>query len=395
MKNDYWLSYALMAWALGGTIPTQATELPSFSQGLPVEGRVFDAVIDDVDEDGRLDLVLTLRGQEVAWILHQREPRRFEAGPAASVTGFHADRLSLLASPPHRYLLCAEGEGLLKVLAPDPKTGLKEISRYPQPPAFAAAIFQWPNWGQSLAVSPYAGEVVTLVRNFQVETGEAETAYSLGVEKHSVPGEVAVADLDADGVDDLVYATRRTRTIWRISYPPQGKEPIPVTLWTAPEGHPRNVAIADLNGDGALDIVVPLDGTRKIAVLLNSGKGEFTPGPELPFPTRFWGPASVVVGAGPNGTSLVVARSEQSLVFIKVEKNTAMRSEAVELPLDAPSGQILLLRDMDGDGSLDLVINTNAAANNMRILYGPLWENVSQWAQQQARPQTPPKEEPK
>ena len=390
MKTDYWLNYVLMAWVLGVAIPAQATELPSFSQGLPVEGKVFDAVVDDVDEDGRLDLVLTLRSREVALILRQKEPRRFEAGSAASVTGVHADRLSLLASPPHRYLLCAEGEGLLKVLAPDPKTGLKEISRYPQPPAFAGAVFQWPNWGQSLAVSPYAGEEVTLVRNFQAEAGEAEASYALGVEKHSVPGEVSVADLDADGVDDLVYATRRTRTIWRISHPPQGQDPVPVVLWTVPEGHPRNVAIADLNGDGALDIVVPLDAARKIAVLLNNGKGKFTPGPELPFPTRFWGPASVVVGAGPHGTSLVVARSEQSLVFVKVEKNAAMRSEAVEWPLGAPSGQVLLLRDMDSDGSLDLVMNTNTATNNMRILYGPLWENVSQWAQQQPRPQTPP-----
>ena len=393
MKHNYWLYHALVAWGLWVVVPIQAAELPSFAQGLPIEGKVFDAIADDVDEDGRLDLVLTLRGQEVALILHQREPRRFEAGPAASVTGIHADRLNLLASPPHRYLLCAEGEGLLKVLAPDPKTGLKEISRYSQPPAFAAAVFHWPNWGQSLAVSPYAGEEVTLVRNFQAETGEAETSYALGVENHTVPGEVSVADLDADGVDELVYATRRTRTIWRISHPPQGKDPVPVVLWTAPEGHPRNVAIADLNGDGALDIVVPLDAARKIAVLLNNGKGEFTPGPELPFSTRFWGPASVVAGAGPNGTSLVVARSEQSLVFVKVGKNAAMGSEAVEWPLDAPSGQILLLRDMDGDGSLDLVINTNTATNNMHILYGPLWENVSQWAQQQARPQTPPKGE--
>jgi hypothetical protein len=390
MKTDYWLNYVLMAWVLGVAIPAQATELPSFSQGLPVEGKVFDAVVDDVDEDGRLDLVLTLRSREVALILRQKEPRRFEAGSAASVTGVHADRLSLLASPPHRYLLCARRGGIAESVGSRSKNGIERDFALSSTPGIRRGGISVAKLGQSLAVSPYAGEEVTLVRNFQAEAGEAEASYALGVEKHSVPGEVSVADLDADGVDDLVYATRRTRTIWRISHPPQGQDPVPVVLWTVPEGHPRNVAIADLNGDGALDIVVPLDAARKIAVLLNNGKGKFTPGPELPFPTRFWGPASVVVGAGPHGTSLVVARSEQSLVFVKVEKNAAMRSEAVEWPLGAPSGQLLLLRDMDSDGSLDLVMNTNTATNNMRILYGPLWENVSQWAQQQPRPQTPP-----
>lgn len=356
-------------------------------QALPVEGKIFDAVIDDVNNDGLLDLVVTLRSQQIARIVHQTKLRQFEPGLPAKVTGVHADRLTLLPSPPHHYLLCAEGEGLLKVLTPDPAAGLKEVSRYPQPPAFAATLFRWPNWGQSLAVSPYAGERVTLVRNFRAETGETETAYSLGVANHTVPSEVTAVDLDNDGIEELLYTTRRTRTVWRISYPKDGQEPAPEKLWTAPEGYPRQVAVADLNGDGAPDIVVPLDATRKIAVLLNNGKGEFTSGSELPFPTRSWGPAGVVV-AEQGGASLVVARGEKSLVFVRVEKNAAMRAEALELPLDEPLGQIMLLRDMDGDGNLDLVINTNTTTNSLRILYGPLWENVNRWVQQRTQSRT-------
>lgn len=367
-------------------MPVHAVEWPFFMQALPVEARAFDVVADDVNKNGHLDLVVTLRDQESALVIYQKKPRQFEAGPATKVIGFHANRLSVLPGIPHRYLLSAEGEGLLKVLGPDAKGGLKEISRYPQPPAFAATSFRWPNWGLSLAVSPYGGSTLRLVRNFQVETGEAEIAYSGGAENHTVPGEVTVADLDGDGIDDLLYTTRRTNTLWRISYPKNDEDFAPTKIWTAPAGNPRHVAVADLNGNGAPDIVVPLD--RKIGVLLNNGKGGFSPGPELPFPTQFWGPANIVIHPESDEASLVIARSEKSLVFVRVEKNSAMRSEALELPLDAPSGQVLLLRDMDGDGNTDLVINLSSSSNSLRILYGPLWENINQWKQEKEQVQS-------
>ncbi len=367
-------------------IAVHANEWPPFMQALPIAEKVFDAVIDDVDDNGRLDVVLTLRKDEIALVAYQKEPRRFELGSSSKITGFHADRLTLLPTPPHRYLLSAEGENLLKVLGSDGQGGLKEISSYSQPAPFTATAFRWPDWGLSLAVSPYADDIVSLIRNFNVETGEAETAYSAGVENHTVPGEITVADLDGDGIDELLYTTRRTRTIWRINYPQGDKKPESVKVWTTPKGHPRHVAVADLNGDGALDIVMPLQG--KIGVLLNNGKGEFTEGPELPFSTRFFGPAHIAINTERDGASLVVGRSEQSLVFVRVEKNAAMNSAAVELPLNAPWGQVLLLRDIDGDGETDLLVSTGEISNSLRIIYGPLWSHVKNWTQQQAQLQS-------
>jgi hypothetical protein len=388
MKNhlQHLLRSALTLLICVLALPAAAQQWPPFMQALPIENKVFDAIIDDVDENGRLDLVVTLRDQEIALVAYQKEPRRFEIGPSAKITGFHADRLTLLPTPPHRYLLSAEGEYLLKVLGPDSQGGLKEISSYSQPAPFTATAFRWPNWGLSLAVSPYADEVVTLIRNFNVETGEAETNYSAGVENHTVPGEITVADLDGDGVDELLYATRRTRTIWRINHPKGDQKPESVKVWTTPKGHPRHVAVADLNGDGALDIVMPLQG--KIGTLLNNGKGEFTEGPALPFPTQSFGPAHIAINTERDGASLVAARSEQSVVLVRVEKNAAMNSEAVELPLNAPWGQVLLLRDIDGDGETDLLLSTGEITNSLRIVYGPLWSHVKNWTQQQAQLQS-------
>jgi hypothetical protein len=345
-------------------------------QPLPVEGGIFAVVTDDVDRDGYVDLIATNRGRETAQILYQKAPRQFEAGPAAKILGFHANELTRLPGVEHRYVLSAEGQGALKMLLPDGKRSLQEGALYPFNGPYAVTAFSWPDWGISLAVAPYQGETLTILRNFQPDTARMEAEYDLAVPGQSVPGVVTAADVNGDGIAELLYTTRRSRTLWRVNYPKDGKPPEPIPVWTAPVGAPRHLAVADLNGDGAVDILLPLESERRIATLLSDGKGNFTPGPELTVPSPSWGPARLAIAEDRDGALLLVADTEQSLMFYRIEKGNPFRYDTVELPIDASLNQ-LMLQDIDGDGELDVVMTLSVVKDSLRVLYGPLWKTLA------------------
>ena len=371
------LGFVALGWVMLLAQPVWAAEaVAGAAQPLPVEGGIFAVVADDVDRDGRIDLIATNRSRETAQILYQKTPRQFETGPAAKVLGFHADEFTRLPGAEPRYVLSAEGQGALKVLLPDGKGSLQEGAVYPLDQPYAATAFSWPDWGISLAVAPYQGETLTVLRNFQPDTGQVEAAYELAVPKHSVPGVVTVADVDGDGVAELLYTTRRSRTLWQVNYPKDGKPPDPTPVWTAPVGAPRHLAVADLNGDGAVDILLPLEPERRIATLLNDGKGHFTPGPELTVPSSSWGPARLAIAGDRDGSLLLVADTEQSLMFYRIAKGNPFRYDTVEVPIDASLNQ-LMLQDVDGDGELDVVMALADIKDSLRILYGPLWKSLA------------------
>jgi len=366
-----------LGWVVLLALPALAVEaVIAAPQPLPIEGDIFVVVADDVDHDGRVDLIATNRGRETVQILYQKTPRQFETGPAAKVLGFHADEFTRLPGAESRYVLSAEGQGVLKVLLPDGKGSLREGASYPLDSPYAATAFSWPDWGVSLAVAPYQGETLTVLRNFQADTGQVEADYPLAVAGHSVPGVVTAADIDGDGISELLYTTRRSRTLWRVDYPKDGKPPKPTLVWTAPVGAPRHLAMADLSGGGTVDILLPLESERRIATLLNDGKGHFTPGPELTVPSSAWGPARLAIAEDRDGSLLLVADTERSLVFYRIEKGNPFRYGAIELPIDASLNQ-LMLQDIDGDGELDVVMIMNVVEDSLRIIYGPLWKALA------------------
>lgn len=367
-------AFLLMAPPLEATEPTSPSS-PMF-QPLPFAGGAFAVVVDDMDMDGHSDLIVTNRDAETVQVLYQKASRQFEAGPITKVLGFHANELTRLPGNEHRYVLNAEGDEQLKVLAPDGKEGLREIANRPQGGSFATTAFSWPNWGTSLAVMPYQGPSWTLLKNFQADTAGVDAEYTLGVPQHSIPGAVTAADIDGDGIVELLYTTRNSRTLWRVDYPKNGQLPKPVVVWTAPVGAPRHVVVADLNGDDALDILLPLESERRIAVLLNEGNGHFTPGPELLVPGQAWGPAFLAIAKVKDGSWLLATDTEQSLVFYRIETGNPYQYKTIEIPLDGSVKQ-LKLQDVDGDGEIDLIVVLGKLKNSLQILYGPLWREAT------------------
>ena len=100
------------------------------------------------------------------------------------------------------------------------------------------------------------------------------------------PSDVAVADLNGDGIPDLIFSNYADDTISVALGNGNGTFQTP-TVYPANQGPgfagPAGIAVADLNGDGIPDLIYADYVSGNVAVRLGNGDGTF--GPEETFPT--------------------------------------------------------------------------------------------------------------
>jgi hypothetical protein len=119
---------------------------------LPFAASASDVLVEDVDGDGRLDIVFTSHGENFSQIFFQREARGFEAGPHIMAVGFHPGNLiKLPIAERSAYLMSAEGDGRLYTLeaAEDGSLAVVAQARYLPPasrPPFAGLAGGWASW---------------------------------------------------------------------------------------------------------------------------------------------------------------------------------------------------------------------------------------------------------
>lgn len=134
----------------------------------------------------------------------------------------------------------------------------------------------------------------------------------------AIPGcahSVATADLDGDGKLDLVvasYATQAATTgpVYVFQGVGGGMFSTPAVAYPA-DTFPQHVQIADVNGDGVLDIVVAGYATE---VLYGTGHGTF--GPRTPYPGNYGGDIALGDVDGDGSTDLVTASGSAITVLL-------------------------------------------------------------------------------
>ncbi len=352
---------------------------------MPATGLPFDAEIGDIDLDGRRDLVVTGSGTDRV-NLYFGDDGRFGLETAYNYDTGHPSPDSVAAADWNgdgrdEIVVAGAASNEVVFVGVDPSTPDDLRSARPLasvdvgfPVRIACPLDFDANGLPDLAVSTDRGLKVLI--NETAPGGplqfRPEPAGSAMLIDGSSPFQVTVADIDGDGLDDLVASDPVSEAVLvRLGGGAQATISYPVP------GLPSGLAVADFDGDGFADVACAANRAQKIVFLRNQGNGG-TPGVLIPWiEESVNGTAATGSGVGPSyvrqgdfdgdGRPDLVASgnvSDELTVFLNRGGSFEVRFlSAGDVPTD------LAVRDLDRDGNLD-ILATSLRATSVCLLVG-------------------------
>ena len=215
--------------------------------------------------------------------------------------------------------------------------GSSKLLRATRPALLAAA----------LASASWSAELPTFERVQQLETkGETSASVSLG-------------DIDGDRDLDIVLARGRHWPLDNLLLSNDGKGNFTTGKLSAEADRTYSAALADLDGNGSLDLVVSNDRPDHKLIFLNDGRGNYRKAGTFGHPD--W-PTRYITVADLNGDGrpeIVVANRSSNAakpVSSYVCVNDGKGGFADQIPLPTQSATIIVAADLDADGKIDLLV---------------------------------------
>ncbi len=166
----------------------------------------------------------------------------------------------------------------------------------------------------------------------------------------------------------LFIAHERMNSSWLAETAP----PLDFNQLVIPVGQaPGSIAIADVNHDGKLDIIVANTGIGTLTVLLGNGKGHFTPATGSPFACGK-SPNDIAIGDfnGDGNLDLIIANTETPFLTILLGDGRGGFKPSPHSPFDThsyPHVHGVAVADFNGDGKLDAV--TDSWGHNQILMF--------------------------
>jgi RHS repeat-associated protein len=192
-------------------------------------------------------------------------------------------------------------------------------------------------------------------------TFEEQTTFEVGYN----PYDVVVTDLNGDGVPDVVTADRNNSTVSVLLGLGGGAFEEFTTYEVGPR--PMSVAVADLNGDGVPDLVTANENDHTVSVLLGLGDGTFAA--QTTFGVGRW-PSSVAIADldGDGIPDVVTTNRLDATVSVLLGLGDGAFGEHVTFGVGL-GPQSVAVADLNGDGAPDLV-TANEDGGTVSVLLG-------------------------
>jgi hypothetical protein len=246
-------------------------------------------------------------------------------------------------------------------------------------PTGAGRVFLWNSQRDMGLASTISAQIrVTAFLNGQADQSmvlsqlsiqnNARFAASNDIATGDGPRSVAIADINRDGFEDLVVVHSNANVVVvQLQDPAKaGTYQMPLTVPVGTD--PRSVAVADLNGDGRLDLAVAnrSDGTVSVRFQDSTAALSFSSASDLTADTN---PTFVVAGdLNRDGLIDLAVANEGSVVTIHLQDSNNIGQFIAAAQIDADSAPVgLALGDFNSDGFTDIAV-ANQNSNNLSVL---------------------------
>jgi hypothetical protein len=203
----------------------------------------------------------------------------------------------------------------------------------------------------------------------QTPTFAAVAEYSTGTA--SYPNGIVVADVNGDGRLDILTANYDGNTVGVLLGTEAGTFGAVAPFNTGANSQPTNLAVGDVNGDGKLDILTANSGSNTVGVLLGTGTGTFGAVTTFSTGTNSY-PNDIAIGDinGDGKLDILTANYISGSVGVLLGIGTGTFGAVATLSTgDGRSPDGIVVADVNGDSKLD-ILTANSISNTVGVLLG-------------------------